>query len=81
MSEREKRNRKEEMEPPFLSKLEIRMFKIIGRSLRYNHPNSDSGNFIWIYDGLFIIRNFLKLAMNISGNFVKWNKPDPYKKY
>lgn len=74
MSEREKRNRKEEMEPPFLSKLEIRMFKIIGRSLRYNQET--------LYEYMMgIIRNFLKLAMNISGNFLKWNKPDPYKKY
>lgn len=74
MSEREERNRKEEMEPPFLSKLEIRMFKIIGRSLRYNQET--------LYEYMMgIIRNFLKLAMNISGNFLKWNKPDPYKKY
>lgn len=64
MSEREERNRKEEMEPPFLSKLEIRMFKIIGRSLRYNQET--------LYEYMMgIIRNFLKLAMNISGNFVK----------
>lgn len=64
MSEREKRNRKEEMEPPFLSKLDIRMFKIIGRSLRYNQET--------LYEYMMgIIRNFLKLAMNISGNFLK----------